>query len=356
MNLTRLFIFLANILLFIEFVLKKSGLLRLFLLRHRDLEVSSLKDFHGPAVVAVEEQSSVLTFKSPEGIPEVHLFNSRPCRRVSSVVVNVKSGLTFINGNQILQESSSWSTNEIKKDRFDGSHLVKRFPSKVADTLEDAVILSSQGFYHWLIEDLPRYLFLLENSLVPFRTLVYKKKPKYVSDFLNMFDIKYENSSRIVFVPRLLVPGKNPETGFPNPKDLEILRNKFLRNSLSRTGRKIYITRAYSTRSPKWESDLSSKLSQDGWEIVSAERLTLEEQVQVFASASQVCGFHGAGLSGVVWAEVGTRVIEIEPEFRSNCFANLSLALNHDYHRIRSSQLSCLDIYTQVNSISSQKA
>lgn len=339
----------------IEFVLKKSGLLRLFPRRYRNLEVSSLKDIPSPAVVGVEEQSSALTFKSPEGITEVHFFNSRPCGRVSSVVVNVKSGLTFINGNQILQESSSWPISEIKRDRFDGSYLVKGISSKVTDTLEDAAILSSQGFYHWLIEDLPRYLFLLENSLVSFRTIVYKKKPKYVSDFLEMFDIKYKNSSRVAFVPRLLVPGKNPETGFPNPKDLEILRNKFLRNSLNCTGRKIYITRAYSTRSPKWESELSSKLSQDGWEIVSAERLTLEGQVQLFASASQICGVHGAGLSGVVWADAGTRVIEIEQEFRSNCFANLSSALNHDYHRIRSSKLSCLDIFTEVQSISSKK-
>jgi len=350
-----LFLLLVNRVLTFELVLKKLGFLKLLYLKNPERAVISLKDIHGPAVARVEEQQFILSFKYPVENPEVHIFNSRPCGRVSSAVVNVKSGLTFTNGINVLQESSSWPITEIMKDSYDGSYLAKYIPNKINNALEDATVLSSQGFYHWLIEDLPRYLFLLENSLIPFKTLVYKNKPKYVSDFLNMFDIKYEKTSRVVFVPKLLVPGKNPETGYPNPGDLEILRRKFVRSPKNNTQRKIYVTREYSTRSPIWESELSRRLFQDGWEIVATERLTLQEQVRVFAGASQVCGVHGAGLSGVVWAEEGTRVIEIEPEFRSNCFANLSSVLNHDYHRIRSSKLSCLDIFTEVQSISSKK-
>lgn len=116
MSFTRLFLLLVNRVLTFELVLKKLGFLKLFHLNNPERAVISLKDIHGPAVVRVEEQRSLLSFKYAVENPEVHIFNSRPCGRVSSAVVNVKSGLTFSNGINFIQESSSWPMTEIRKD------------------------------------------------------------------------------------------------------------------------------------------------------------------------------------------------------------------------------------------------
>ncbi len=51
-----------------------------------------------------------------------------------------------------------------------------------------------------------------------------------------------------------------------------------------------------------------------GFEIIEPQHLTIEQQIEAFASASVICGQSGAGLFNVVFCKPGTYIIDIESE------------------------------------------
>jgi hypothetical protein len=61
----------------------------------------------------------------------------------------------------------------------------------------------------------------------------------------------------------------------------------------------------------KNENAVLDVMRSHGFDIVSLEELTLDEQVQLFSNASVVVGCHGAGLTNLLFCETGAEVIEI---------------------------------------------
>ena len=97
----------------------------------------------------------------------------------------------------------------------------------------------------------------------------------------------------------------------------------------------IYISRLKSKRSPVFERNLQSQLSAKDWRIVYLEEIDLLEQVTIFQNASAIVGIHGAGLSGLVFANPGTPIFELYPIQRDiKCFENLARATGLSITRI----------------------
>jgi hypothetical protein len=71
----------------------------------------------------------------------------------------------------------------------------------------------------------------------------------------------------------------------------------------------IYINRQ--DRRLKNEIEVQEMLQEIGFVIVDLENLILDEQVLVFANARIIIGFHGAGLSNLLYANSSTKVFEI---------------------------------------------
>jgi len=71
----------------------------------------------------------------------------------------------------------------------------------------------------------------------------------------------------------------------------------------------IYINR--NTRRLKNESEIQKILIDLGFKIVNLEDLNLDEQIYIFSKAKTVVGFHGAGLSNILYANKTTQVFEI---------------------------------------------
>ena len=55
------------------------------------------------------------------------------------------------------------------------------------------------------------------------------------------------------------------------------------------------------------------------------EKLSIDEQVELFRTASHVIGAHGAGLTNVLFAPSNLKILEIRPVFSSGqfCFEKL---------------------------------
>jgi hypothetical protein len=87
------------------------------------------------------------------------------------------------------------------------------------------------------------------------------------------------------------------KSGFDEYRELDIKR--------------FYINRT--SRRLKNETEVQSYVSSIGYTIVNLEELTLDDQVHLFTNAEEIIGFHGAGLSNLLFCNTNgsTKVIEI---------------------------------------------
>jgi hypothetical protein len=248
-----------------------------------------------------------------------------------SSTVDLKAGHAFVSDYSVIEETSNWPVTDLVKGNIPRPFLI---PSEIkTDGL--STYIPSTGFYHWLIEDLPPVIRIVEEYKIR-RVEIYDKAPAYLLDFLSRFEIAHRKHPRFSRFDSIVVPERIQNVGNANPDDMKLLRSFFLKNSLLQVKReKLYVSRRLSSRSPKFEKNLEEYLANIGWHIVYLEKLDLFTQVALFKSASAIIGVHGAGLSGMVFCEPDIPVIELFPLERDlKCFENLAKSTGQNFERI----------------------
>jgi hypothetical protein len=262
-----------------------------------------------------------------------HAFQSGYHLRIFDVTLDSETGILFTAGRKLIAESSSWSPEYL------AATSQSRPPSIILDPkiteVRPLINLSSNGYYHWLNEDLPHFLHLrarLQESI----TLVSRKRPSYVTDFLETNSIEYFEVPRFVKCEAMDLVTNKSNVGWPHPKDISILREHF-KGYFNTTipGRKVYISRIGESRSPAFEAELIYILKENGWIVLNAAKMSLREQIHEISSAQVLAGIHGAGLSGVNWlSSEDTQLIEIGDDRFVRCFQRLAEINNVKYKRI----------------------
>jgi len=273
-----------------------------------------------------------------------HAFQNNFHLRIFDVTLDSETGILFSADRKLIAESSSWSLEYL------AATSQTRPPSLILDSkikeVKPLINLSSNGFYHWLNEDLPHYLHLREK-LQESITIVSRKRPSYVSDFLETNLIEYFEVPRFVKCEALNFITNKSNVGWPHPKDISILREYF-KTFFKATipGRKVYISRLGESRSPSFEKDLTVLLEKNGWIILNASKMSLPDQISEISSAQFLAGIHGAGLSGVNWlSSRDAQLIEIGNDRFVRCFQRLAKINKVKYTRINyKNDLSGLDI------------
>jgi hypothetical protein len=250
---------------------------------------------------------------------------------LENVVIDLKAGHCFDAEYAVIQETSNWPVADLTKRTIPRPLIIPRtYDLEVA-----AVPMPSNGFYHWFIEDLPSVIEILEadNS---HKVLVYQNCQSYILDFLTSFEINYQKFPRFSKFRRLSVPIRKQNLGAPNLEDVLLLKNYFLpKLQKQNTKQNVYISRLNSSRSPNFERELQIHLISKGWRVEYLEKLDLISQFNVFQNAKSIAGIHGAGLSGLVFADHGTPIIELYPIERDiKCFENLAYVTGHEFTRI----------------------
>jgi hypothetical protein len=281
-----------------------------------------------------------VNFRYP--VNEFHAFNNRWLVEIQNPKCDTKTGLMLSKHGRLISESTSWPLDRI----LNSSPTIPRVSKvKNIDFNSRLLILPANGFYHWLLEDLPLFLFAHKrypDSLVCY----YESPPRYVINFLKILETTIELEKATLPVPRfitarnVLTVTRGPDTGWPLPRDVAELQDffkPFISEKLSI--RKIYISRLHSTRSPKFEAELIHYLSENNWEILYLEKMDLEMQIRAFSEASVVCGVHGAGLAGIVWMRENSQVIELVPDRYVPCFGRLSTVMRTLHNVIEYSDL-----------------
>jgi hypothetical protein len=261
-----------------------------------------------------------------------HFFPERFHIEIESCFLDAKNSILYDLKGSIIEESTPWSKDHLATTSIPNPVIASKFISNYGS--EKSIVLSTNGYYHWLIEDLPTYL--LSKTIEPdSRTIVSKVKPKYVENFLNSENIDFTEIDRFARVNNINFISRGNDTGWPHPIDIGILRQHFFAHiEETEKNKRIYISREKSTRSPRFESELVTQLKLRGWAILYLEDLEFLEQIREISTASVVCGVHGAGLANILWMKPGTQVIEIGgSEFRT-CFRNLAKVANLNYKRL----------------------
>jgi hypothetical protein len=190
------------------------------------------------------------------------------------------------------------------------------------------------GYYHFFLEVLPRVI-TARQRFPDAQILIPSRAPGFVDEALGLlFDV--ESVLRLdeaVRVRSAVFASYSQFSGIPDNDDVSIVRAAFdfLRAS-SGTGRKLYVSRRNSARTLRNENEFERLFQEHDFEILLAEDYSLEKQIRIFSEASVVAGFHGAGVTNVLHAPPGCRVLELfRPDYVNSCFARLSSLLAHEH-------------------------
>ena len=206
------------------------------------------------------------------------------------------------------------------------------------------------SYYNWTLEGLGRLAAANASVLdqAP-ALLVPKLAPGLQRDGFDLSGIAEERSIRTigagdtVRVERMLVPWSL--VGFHRPHPL--LGPYF--NRLSHAAApdpgdlpaRVYLDRRGLDRRPGApscllnEDEIIAALAPRGFVAVRLETLSLAGQIALFAAAETIVAPHGMGLTNLVYADPGCRVIELHMDSTVNwCFRTLSAALGHHYDAV----------------------
>ena len=196
--------------------------------------------------------------------------------------------------------------------------------------------LSAEGYYHWLLESLPRLGMALEviAGAIPKHSLrIWHNggRSAFVIETLReilgvseekCLDARHHPHIR---ADRLLVPSFVGAFGWPSAEVRRWLRARVLggghpthgslpsvEGATGGKGTRLWLRRAPSARRvlPNQEACLQC-LERFGVKPIDPELLSVREQAMTIASASTVVAPHGAALANLVFATPGTRVLEL---------------------------------------------
>lgn len=214
-------------------------------------------------------------------------------------------------------------TDAAQKNYYQYRHLAKLFLTnkKVVLSKKKKYLLVtdhwSEGHFHWFTDVLPKLL-LIESQLGNFTLLLpdvsYIKNIAIpsLSGLLSHFeDIVLMKPDELYVASSCWFINKIAPSGKLYPPVMQKIRERFAISSLQQN-RKVYITRQHSAvRKVINETEFSRLLSANDFEMIVAEELNLQQQVDLFSSTSTLIGMHGAGLTNCLFMSEKSRVIEL---------------------------------------------
>ena len=211
----------------------------------------------------------------------------------------------------------------------DGRVLVRYFCSE-SPPIPRAIHLCkdhSTNYFHWLLECLPRAIVALgQPAYSAYPLLVDAGLPKQCIEALQRIsggrEIIRIDHAEMRGVKHLVFPGvfsfMRDNYGGPvsaedlviAPEAVELVRATFLPRAAVRPWRKLYVTRDRAGyRRLLNEPQIQAQLLAQGFEIVRPEALGFSEQVELFSAAALIVGPTGAGMTNMVFAPPGCKVV-----------------------------------------------
>lgn len=176
---------------------------------------------------------------------------------------------------------------------------------------------TSENYYHFVFDALTRYATFQEAmpDVVP-DAVVVPHAARYQRQFLELLGIDrpllQPHRDKVWLAERLLIPSTpNHELDAP-AWAVSWLRETF-RPSTSSSARRLYITRGDKPNTRRFvrEAELWPDLERRGFVRIDPGAHSVQEQIDLFHGAEVVLAPHGAGLTNIVFAAPGLRVLEM---------------------------------------------
>lgn len=261
-------------------------------------------------------------------------FDERHAYRLRDVMVSPYSGLVWLPGGPVLEESYG------SLIRFVGWGDIRPELLMPAVPLSGSVIpFPGTGYYHWLLEVVPAALFGL--SVAPESWLLLSDGPRgrgYVAEAAEMLAPgRVIHAGEVRRVEECIVAAIDPFSGFVQATEIERIRSSFPRGRRDEEWpTRVYVSRRKNkTRAVRNEPEVEAVMRHEGLAVMYPQDLSFRDQIALFSSAELVVAPHGAGLANLVWAERISRVIEIFPaSYVNDVYARLSRMMGAEYRYV----------------------
>jgi len=214
------------------------------------------------------------------------------------------------------------------------------------------------GYYHWIIEILPRLSILerfsatkhvpiiVPNRLTRFQLESLSAAGIHTSRFTQL-DAGYWQPDRL-YVPAMLGP-----TGNPSPHAVEWLKTRFRHTgvgSIRSSAGMFYLTRRdASQRRVLNEPEILLFLRSIGFETICPGDYPFSQQIELFRNARVVLAPHGAGLTNMVFAPAGALLIELFGDnYINGCYWALANICKQQ-HAYLTSPTTTLDYFVSID-------
>ncbi|MBN1438428.1 MAG: glycosyltransferase family 61 protein [Anaerolineales bacterium] len=195
------------------------------------------------------------------------------------------------------------------------------------------------NYYHWWIDTLPRLAVAEAAGIRHFRIIVPQAMEPWQRESLER--LGYPSDRWEPFgddhwrVESLLFPSLLGYSGMVRPWAANWLRRKIGLPKPAAGKRRIYLRRAKAGfRQVANELELIPILKSFKFEVQDPQGMPLADQMKLFSNAESVVSIHGAGLSNLLFAPAGARVVEFmspHPAYTNTCYYSLCSAIGHRY-------------------------
>jgi len=305
----------------ITWTIQKGLLYLIYILKIRNQELSARK-VNLNSIKVIDASNELI------GIDDYKILPGREYRKILEIshsILNPKTGVVRIK-NKILKESSLWNYSDLVN--WEPNPI---FYKKVSGNYS---FLPDNGYYHFLIEDLPRFIEV--NKIVKNCQTIAGSNASYLTESLDILNPNnYSIQLSPVKVQTLFLSEKNPKRVFLF-NDLKLIKEVFLPHT--KVGnRSIFISRKDSSGRKFDSRGINSKeiieniFRDNGYDVIYFEDLSLIEQIATSSSAKNIAGFHGAGLANIIWADPNSNIIEVTNTRITRHFEHISEICSHKY-------------------------
>jgi capsular polysaccharide biosynthesis protein len=201
------------------------------------------------------------------------------------------------------------------------------------------LVLASTGggtYFHWITDVLPRFRLAQRagyNISIFDHVLVNGLDQRFQQETMQRLGILPERClllapyNHALCLEEAVLPSLPGVPGVVPPETIDFLQSIFTAKIIV-TGRRIFIGRGGAKhRALIYELEIAARLSERGFESVECEKLSVQQQADIFSSAEVVVGAHGAALTNLVFCRPGTRVVELfSPAYVNPCYRDLCVA------------------------------
>lgn len=202
----------------------------------------------------------------------------------------------------------------------------------------------SGNFFHWLTDALPRLLLARQaGCMAPLVLPQALLAQPYLLPSLSWFGLQQQDIITIqpgtyLRSPEVTLVTPVAVTGNYHPQVLQQLRATAraawqLPTTLV-PGKRVYISRRLATRRRMLnEDELFPILQRYGFEIVDAEKTSLEQMARLLAGADMLLSLHGAGLANMLFLPDGAQLVELrhQDDSGNNAYFAMAHALELPY-------------------------